>query len=76
VKAASTRYPIPGSIAVDAVAWAYVLGLTAWYWRLLEGLFPLCSFSGRVINLMQVNWARTSQHVKRCGANCDTDRRD
>jgi hypothetical protein len=37
---------MPGSIAADAVTWAYVLGLTAWYWRLLQGLFLLRSFSG------------------------------
>jgi hypothetical protein len=67
VKAASTRYPVPGSTAADAVTWVYVLGLTACYWRVLEGLFPLCSFNGRVINLVQVDWARAPQHVKRCG---------
>ena len=30
--------------------WAYVLGCATWYWWLLESMFPLCSFRGRVIN--------------------------
>jgi len=45
VKAAFTRWAVPRSVAVDGVTWTYVSGWTGWCWRLLESLFPLCSFS-------------------------------
>jgi hypothetical protein len=53
VKAASSRYVVPGCGAAYLVTWAYdVSGCTTWCRRLLESLFPLCSFSGHVIKLL------------------------
>jgi hypothetical protein len=46
VKAAFSHYAIPGSVVTYVVTWAYVSCWMVWCWRLLEGLFPLCSFSG------------------------------
>ena len=51
VKAASSQYGVSGSGAAYVITWTYVSGWTAWCWRLLEGLFPLCSFSDQLINV-------------------------
>jgi hypothetical protein len=44
VKAASSRYAVPGNVATYVVTWAYLLGCIARCWTLLKSLFPLCSF--------------------------------
>ncbi len=54
VKAASSRYVVPGSVVAYVVTWAYVSGRTAWCWRLLESLFPLRSFGVPYDQLRQV----------------------
>jgi hypothetical protein len=48
-KAASSRCVVPSSVGGYAVTWTYVSGRTAWCWRLLESLFPLCSLRAYVI---------------------------
>jgi hypothetical protein len=49
VKAASNCYVASGRYGLYVVTRAYVLGCAAWWWRVLESMFPLCSFRGRVI---------------------------
>ena len=50
VKAAPSRYLVPDSVVYTLRTWEYVSGWMSWCRRLLEGLFPLCSFGGGVIN--------------------------
>lgn len=58
VKAASRRHAVPGSVAAYVATLAYVSGRTAWCWRLLEILFPLCSLCvpsvARVIDCVKI----------------------
>jgi hypothetical protein len=72
VKAASSHYAVPGSVAAYVVTWAYVSGRTAWCGRLLESLFPLCSFSGGPCDqlLLVRGSARTSFPLAECYTCC------
>lgn len=51
IKAVSNSYSALGKHGLYVVSRVYVSGWTSWFWRLLEGMFPLCFFRGRVINV-------------------------
>lgn len=46
----SCLYLVPARHVLYATTWMYVSGWTSWCWRLLEGVFPSCSFSDHMIN--------------------------
>jgi hypothetical protein len=50
VKAASSLYLVPARQVLYVVTWTHGSGCASWCWRLLEGMFPPCSFSGQVSN--------------------------
>jgi hypothetical protein len=51
VKAAPRFYTVPGRHGSYLITWAYVSAWMVWCWRLLQGLFPLRSFSSGVIKV-------------------------